>query len=563
MVTELVLGSDVENVKLNIAPSAFIHLAQLLKSNAPLLPSLLRLRIIQADTSSYFTCLHLLHTPSLKTLEATNVPEHQHSTFFSFLTTLVHKAPHLEDIILGPGRFPLKSLQAILKFTHLRQLELRDAASTFDFTFLQDVGALPNLESFILDARSCEYIPKEQSMAPHAEHTKVGNSPIYENNIEVRSTTPKFSLDIDGHGPSQTVYSESSLSRPHSYNQIPCDTDLSASTAVVGFYQLKRFHFVGGLLMIQDMIPYIASSTLEDISITIIRPSAEDLKQEAENMRQAEAERRRKADEETRQRIVAMEKSMSIRGFQKDEKRVSRKRQAILDDAESRWQKAVYQEIELKPVQNTFDLHTALCVAILQTVSSRWSASLKTVKINQLDRSFQPISIPPALPKEVYGTLFCHPKIETLEFQQWKLDSVEDFIFSLKISGPKSLKHLHMPMDDPDSAVSLPRLLDIAEACPMLKSLQCSIDTLSLIPECPIRATKALAHGLQTLTVTSKPTLLYNFNQLLLVARHIYLVFPYIQTIDNMEGSNADSAEQWVHIHDVVKMYQAIREDDT
>jgi hypothetical protein len=311
------------------------------------------------------------------------------------------------------------------------------------------------------------------------------------------------------------------------------------------------------------MIPYITSSTLEDISITIIRPSSEDLKQEAENMRQAEVEeRRRKADEETWQRIVAMEKSMSTQGFHKGgRKRVSLERQAILDEAESQWKKQ--EEIELiKTVQNTFDLHTALYITLLQTVSSRWSANLKTVKFNQFDRSFQSLSTPPTLPKEVYGTLFYHPKIETLEFQRWKLDPVEDFIFSLKTSGPKNLKHLHMPIDDPDSAVSLSRLSDIAEACPMLKTLQCSIDTLSLIPEYPIPATKVLAHGLQRLTVTSNPTSLWNFNQLLLVARHIYLIFPYLQTIDNMEGSNADSAEQWVHIHDGVKMYQTIREDN-
>ena len=177
-VTEFILTDvdDVKNVKPIISPSTFWNIAQFLEPNSGLLPSLLRLRIIQADI--YFPCLHLLHTSSLRTLEA-NVPDHQHPNFFSFLTTLVHKAPLLEEIILGQGQFPLKSLQAILKFTYLRHLELRDATSTINFTFLQDVGTLSNLESFILDARSCKYtarIPeKEPSKTPPAEHTEAGS----------------------------------------------------------------------------------------------------------------------------------------------------------------------------------------------------------------------------------------------------------------------------------------------------------------------------------------------------------------------------------------------------
>ena len=186
LVTEFILA-DVESDKPIIAQSTFLRIAELLERNSGLLPSLSRLRIIQAD--SYFPYLHLLHTPSLRTLEA-NVPDHQHPNFFSFLTTLVHKAPLLEEIILGPDQFPLKSLQAILRFTHLRQLELRDAASTMDFAFLQDVGTLLNLESFILDARSCTYIahiPDEQpSKTPPAERR------------EVESQMPQPSLDVDG-----------------------------------------------------------------------------------------------------------------------------------------------------------------------------------------------------------------------------------------------------------------------------------------------------------------------------------------------------------------------------
>ena len=84
MITEFTLTDvndelDDENVKPIIASSIFYRIAQSLEPNSGLLPSLLRLRIIQADI--YFPCLHLLHTPSLRILEA-NVPDHQHPNFF-------------------------------------------------------------------------------------------------------------------------------------------------------------------------------------------------------------------------------------------------------------------------------------------------------------------------------------------------------------------------------------------------------------------------------------------------------------------------------------------------
>jgi len=192
-------------------------------------------------------------------------------------------------------------------------------------------------------------------------------------------------------------------------------------------------------------------------------------------------------------------------------------------------------------------------------VSSRWSANLKAVKFNQLGQSSQSLSIPHALPKQIYETLFCHPKIEILDFKRWKLDSVEDFLLSLKSSGPKNLKQLYLPIDDPDSAVLLSGLLDIAEACPMLEFIQCCISTLLPTLHYSIPTTKALSHGLQKLSIANNPTSLWDFNQLLLVARHLYLMFPHLQTIDNVEGPNG---VQWVHIRDLVKMFQTIREDD-
>lgn len=226
-----------------------------------------------------------------------------------------------------------------------------------------------------------------------------------------------------------------------------------------------------------------------------------------------------------------------------------------MDKAETRWKE---EEAQYKKRKKAERVQTQ--TTILQTVSSRWSANLKTVKFNNLDWPFQPLPTLPVLPKLVYESLFCHPNLEILEFKRWKLDSVEDLLLSMKSSNPKKLKQLHLPIDDPVSvAISLSGLLDLAEACPKLESLHCCIDTLPPIPEYFIPTTKALSHGLQSLFVANNPTSIWDFNQLLLVARHLYLTFPCLQTIDSVKGPNA---EQWVRIRDLVKMFQVIRQDD-
>ena len=576
LVTEFTL-TDAEKDKPIIAPSTFFRIAQ---PKSGLLPSLLRLRIIQAD--DYFPCLHLLHTPSLRTLEA-NVPDHQQPNFFSFLTALVHKTPLLEEIILAPGHFPLKSLQEILKFTHLRHLELRDVASTIDFTFLQDVGTLLNLESFVLDARSCTYIariPEEQPSnktppADSAEPAEVGSqapqpssdiddSAIKEDTTKVRSEALKPSSDIDRDGSSGSLLYPPP-SRPSSptigiNEDEEVDHEDSTISKAGGFSQLKKYHFVGELSLLQDMIMYIASSMLEDISITVNQQESKAEAKMREMREKAESvKRRQEFDRETDLQIVAMEKEARETGYSR---KIPLRRQAILEKVESRWkeQDAQYRaRRQPEDIPERKKLKAEKHTTILQTVSSRWSADLKTVKFSNLDMPSQPLPTLPVLPKLVYGTVFCHPNLEILEFKQWKLDSLEDLLLSLKSSFPKKLKHLNLPIDDPGSAISLSGLLDIAEACPMLESFHCCIDTLPPIPEYSSPTNKALSHGLQSLFVANNPTSLWDFNQVLLVARHLYLTFPRLQTIDCVEGPNS---EQWVRIRDQVKMFQIIRKDD-
>ena len=79
--------------------------------------------------------------------------------------------------------------------------------------------------------------------------------------------------------------------------------------------------------------------TLEDISITVIHLSPQDLRQELEAENKKRAKRRRELYAETRLEIVAMEETMTIM-YKLNIKRSKLSlsdRQEILDKAETRW----------------------------------------------------------------------------------------------------------------------------------------------------------------------------------------------------------------------------------
>ncbi len=91
--------------------------------------------------------------------EVSGIPPARQTTIAAFLDELVSNAPDLAYLTLGPGRLFSGALQVSLRFEHLRELRIDNAADTVDFAFLQAVAALPELALFAIDARTSEYIP--------------------------------------------------------------------------------------------------------------------------------------------------------------------------------------------------------------------------------------------------------------------------------------------------------------------------------------------------------------------------------------------------------------------
>ena len=270
----ILTDKDSESPNARISPSAFIRLARLQRPDTPLLPSLSDLVIEDADAS--IAHLDLLLTPSLKSLKASCIPGAHQPIFFCFLTAIKQEAPLLETLILGPGMFlRASSLQAIPQFKNLRYLELKHEASELPFAFFDEIGYLPKLEALILDAR---YV----------------SSPLMKNKSEDPSVPPVCPFFLNSNAMD---------------DKLDEDAKPSLSKSGTFFTQLVKLHVVAWLPVLEDLIHRITLTQLEDVSVTFLRLSYDELKvhlakertereiRDEESRRRAEAEKNRKEEE--------------------------------------------------------------------------------------------------------------------------------------------------------------------------------------------------------------------------------------------------------------------------
>ena len=292
----------------------------------PLLPSLSDLVIVDADAS--IAHLELLLAPSLKSLKALCIPDTQQSGFFSFLTALEQEAPLLQTLIFGSGRFESSSLQIIYQFNNLCHLELKNDNSELPFAFFDNIGSLPKLKTFILDA--C-YV--------------------------LGTMTTKKTIDIDVPTPPPFLKDPDSLpsdSLPNS-NLVDGKSDVEgASDALVSqtsctptlttgpFDQLAKLHVTGWLPMLEDLIPRITSTRLGDVSVTLIHLSYEELqvslaKEKVEQERIA-GERRKREEAEAERVAVEAEAERVVAEAEAE-------RVAVETAEKKRWKEEVREEI--------------------------------------------------------------------------------------------------------------------------------------------------------------------------------------------------------------------------
>ena len=526
-VSKFILTDVTEGSEECISPAAYFRLALSQEPGTPFFPHLYDLIIADADTSLAY--LELLLTPSLTSLEVSRIPNAKQPTLSSFLITLAQVAPLLQILSFGPGQFSWNSIQTILQFKNLRHLELRNAVSKMDFTFLESLGSSsPALESLILDARSCEYIPNTAIME-HTTHTPYASF----------GTEP-----MDGKNDEESPQSDTS--------------DVGA------FSQLMKLHIIGSPLFLGDLILQIASTRLEDVFITAV-VSREVLKMKRQR-EAAEADAEREGERERgrgRGRGRGISSEIFKLGIREEEMDI-RLEELEGESEEERRMRAINEQKKAREANNmlfsTANLALLKLKLLLKLLPTRWSTSLKTISVvKEFGHPPHQVPIPPTLLNEAFQLLLFHPTIENLTVKGWTPDSVEDSILGLAKFTPSNLKNLFLPLDEENSWISWSTLRHIAITCLKLQSLQCRINPLSPIPKYTVPTTDVLFHELRTLSLgNSFPNL--HSNELYLIARHLDLLFPHLETITALEHD--EEAEPWIVVNELVKICQTARMDE-
>ena len=410
------------------------------------------------------------------------------------------------------------------------------------FAFLECLGSSsPALESLILDARSCEYIPsttiKEHIHTPHAS---------FGTNLE----------PMDGKNDDESPQTDT-------------------SDAQGAFSRLMKLHIVGSPPFLGDLILQIASTRLEDVSITVVKKELEvekkvvqirlgekkemqtvNIAQTGKRMKKRQTQREVEAEaERKREKEVWVLSGMFKSGIHEDELEIRLEELEGESEEERRLRAINYDEQKKVREDNNMPYP-----ALLQLLPTCWSTSLKTISvINTFGQSPQQVFIPPTLLNEAFRLLLFHPTIENLTVEGWTPDSVEDSILGLAEPAPSNLESLFLPLDEKRSGISWSTLRHIAITFPKLKSLQCRINPLSLIPKYTGPTTEVLSHGLRTLSVgNSFPDL--HSNELYRIVRYLDLLFPHLEMITTFEH-NAE-AKPWTVVNELVKICQTVRMDE-
>ena len=406
------------------------------------------------------------------------------------------------------------------------------------------LGSFPVLESLILDARFCEYAVSSTTISKCP--SKSTEEYTVSRSIEIRDV--------------QLPSSPSHISTGNAFNQ------------------LTKLHVTGSLLLLEDLILRISSTRLEDVSFTVPSLSREELKK---RLAEEKAKQPKKAEEIEKQKQEERENSLaqSVKNERQRLAQVGKKKKAAVgmeyqnamerltecrlenlegESEEERRLRAINEqkrerEEEERRMDNAYN--DTSFITLLRMLSCRWSTSLKTVSLSLFSHFPEQSLHPPTIPKEAFENVLFHPTLENLTITGWTLDSVEDSIFGLTLS---SLKTLSLPLDKRNSGISLSTLRHIAITCPKLESFQCRIEPLSLIPEYTVPTSKILSHGLRTLSVGNSAPL-PDSKKLYLIARHLDLLFPHLETITPSEKHNA---KQWAVVNELVKMCQMVRMDE-
>ena len=535
IVEEFYLSDAEGNPQLRVAPLTYLRLAQF-QGLVPLFPSLRRLQIINATASLSHS--FLLLSPSLDYLEISGFPPSHAHLIRSFLTTLSdEEGLSLKSLVLGPSSLDSESLRSIPRFKDLLSLKLNGAVSRWDGQLLGSIGTLPKLLELVVDADDAEYHAVHSPLPyDNVDDTKVGErSPVLG---WFNSPPTQAYPDFPHHPPSNCgsgsqpfpipvspppVHQEDvefsfdgfvgvsrGDSRPETPSYIRAARPLQSTTAAIpdspspcssALPKLPSLE-IAGFKTLRTLSVTGSSSLIHEILSRIASLNLDAI-------------------------TLVIHLSHPEPTCQKKKKKLGSKR----------------KEPDMLMAPITDDRLSALS----SRIASQWASCIRVVDMKPF-RSTPFFSGPT---NAIFSLTPCEV-LEVLDFRGWSFGpSLNNTISNLAHSWPK-LTSLYLPAD----YITIPTLRILALSCPLFNILEANI-SLDDIP--PIDSTKGytLSHPLEVLSAGDNGTTIPNSRVLLLVARHLNILFPHVKVT-----THENNAEQWLQIGEFVEAFQAVRKDD-
>ena len=546
-----------------MASLTYLRLAQF-QGLVPLFPSLRRLQIVNATASLSHS--FLLLSPSLDYLEISGFPLSHAHLIRSFLTTLSdEEGLSLKSLVLGPSSVDSESLRSIPCFKDLQSLKLNGAVSRWDSQLLGSIGTLPKLLELVVDADDAEYHAVHSPLPyDNVDDTKVGErSPVLGS---FNSPPTQAYPDFPHHPPSNCFYDFGSGSQPSSIpvspppahqedvefsfdgfvgisrgdsrpetpstihaarllqsttaaipdSPSPCHSALPKlpSLEIAGFKTLRTLSVAGSSSLIHEILSRIASLDLDAITLVI-------------HLSQAKLSVPEPSRPPTRE---------PSNGTKKKKPALKRKEPDVL------------MRSDPPSIKDTAPITDERLSALSSKIASQWASCIRVVDM----KPFRSTPFFFGGPTNAVFSLTPCKVLEVLDFRGWSFgSSLNNTMSDLAHSWPK-LTSLYLPAD----YITIPTLRILALSCPLLNILETNI-SLEDIP--PIDSTKGytLSHPLKVLSAGDNGTAIPNSRVLLLVARHLNILFPHVKVT-----THEKNAEQWLQIGEFVEVFQAVRKDD-
>lgn len=310
----------------------------------------------------------------------------------------------------------------------------------------------------------------------------------------------------------------------------PCSSALPKlpSLEAAGFKTLRTLSVTGSLSLIHEILSRIASLDLDTVTLVIHISQAE--------LSAPEPSRPPTPEPTTRKKGKKLAPKRSVES------------PCPVPDKEPLPADALVRS-DPPSIKDTAPITDDRLLALTSRIASQWANCIRVVDMKPF-RSTKSFFSGPT--NAILSFTPCEV-LEVLDFRGWSFGpSLNNTISDLAHSWPK-LTSLYFSVNN----ITIPTLRVLAMSCPVLDTLETNI-SLDDIP--PINSTKgyALSHPLKVLSAGDNGTTIHESRVLLLVARHLNILFPQVK-VTTHESYNA---EQWLQIGEFVEVFQAVRKDD-